>query len=266
MSYRLSSKKRQQKKNFWLRSVLVLFFIFLFVLVFTFFGGTFTTFSSGTVKVVDSVGSLTAALFADKQELQDENAQLRRMLERETVDLLQQQILVDRNNQLLQELGRPDEPTRVLAGVVKKPPFSPYDIYTIDAGRTSGVNLGDIALYSNFVTLGHITRVTESAAKVDLFSAPGKETFMNLNGAGFLVLGKGGGTLEVDAPRDFEVDLGDKVVLPSYELYVAGAVVDIVQKPQDSFKKIIIKTPVNIELVEVVSIVPYVNSVENDNQ
>jgi len=244
----------------------VLFFIILFIIIFSLFGGAFTTLSSGAVRVVDGAGSITSALFADKQKLQEENTELTRMLQRQTVDALQQQILVERNNQLLQELGRPDEPTRVLAGVVKKPPFSPYDIYTIDAGRTSGVALGDIALYSNFVTLGQITRVTESASKVDLFSAPGKETFMNLNGTGFLVIGRGGGTLEIDAPRDFVVVVGDKIILPSYELYVAGEVVDIVQKPQDSFKKIIIKTPVNIQSVEVVSVVPYVNSVENDNQ
>lgn len=264
MSYRLSSKKRQQKKNFWLSSFLVAFLCGVGIILFIILGGAFTTLSSGTVTAVDSFGGMIQAIFSDKQQLQEENTRLRQQLERETVDALQQQIVVDRNNQLLSELGRAEELPRVVAGVVKKPPFSPYDIYTVDAGRNQGITIGDIALYSDFVTLGQVTRVTESAAKVDLFSAPGKETFMNLNGTGFLVTGKGGGTLEIESARDFEVVIGDKVLLPSYALYVAAEVVDIIQKPQDSFKRIVLKTPINIQAVELVSIVPYITTTEDE--
>jgi len=169
-----------------------------------------------------------------------------------------------RNNELLAELGRGGDVPKIVAGVVTKPPFSPYDIYTVDAGTENGVQVGNLALFSDYVSLGLVSRVNTTGAKITLFSAPGKETQMILNEATFLTTGQGGGSLRIDVPRDFEVETGDQVTLPGYNVYATGIVAGIEFKPQDSIKKVLVKVPVNIEAVNLVSLVPYITNTSDE--
>lgn len=258
MSYRLSSKKRQQRKNFWLKSVVALFVSLVFLGFFLLLGGTIASLSSGVVETADGAKSALRGVASNKQDLIEENQVLKNELARQSVDRQIQSSLIQRNNELLTELGRGGEVRKVLAGVVKKPPFSPYDIYTVDAGTENGVAVGNLALFSDYVTLGQVSRVNTTGAKITLFSAPGKETEMIIGGQVFTVRGQGGGSLEVRVPRDFDVEIGDVVTLPSYRLYAVGSIAGIDFRPQDSIKKLTIKVPVNIEAVQVLSLVPYI--------
>ena len=259
MSYRLSSKKRQQRKNLWLRSIVALVLLGVFVVIFNLLGGTFSWVSSGLVSGTSGVGNMFGVLTSDKQKLIDENTRLTQELARQSADRQMQDALVARNNDLLAELGRQTISVKTAAGVVNKPPFSPYDTYTLDAGSDFGVSVGDVVSFSDYVVLGKITRVTESGSKASLFSAPRIETPVNINGTTFIAVGQGGGTMRVDVPRDFEVEEGHMMLLPGISVWVVGELHDVQFRPQDSFKKLFFKTPVNIEAVEVVSIVPFSN-------
>ncbi len=257
MSYRLSSKKRQQRKNFWLRLVATLFFLGIALGVFSLFGGGLAKTTAGIVSTAENVGDSISAIGVSKQELIKENQELRRMLDEQTLESSLIQAQKEWNDTLLNELGREARIPKVLAGVVKKPPFTPYDTYALDAGRDAGIEIGDIALFSEYVVLGLVTRVTQSSAKLDLFSSPGRTTVVEVNGVNLEAQGQGGGTMHVDVPRDFEVTKGEAIKLPGYELLVVGEVVEILQKPQDSFKRLVVTTPVNIYAVPVVSIVDF---------
>lgn len=257
MSYRLSSKKRQQSKNRWLKFFLTIFFIALGFGIFSLLGGTFTSLSSSFVQGVGSTTDSVKAVGSDKVELIAENERLQQLLNQQTLDRALQNTIVERNNSLLQELGRASSSEKIAAGVIKKPPFTPYDIYTLDAGRVDGVEEGDLVTYSDFVTLGIITRTTDSGAKADLFSSPGKVTEVILNENFLSATGQGNGVLRIDVPRDFVAEVGDSVILPGYELYVVGTVAEIVGNPQDSFAQVMVRVPVNIQAVSIVSIVPY---------
>jgi len=264
MSYQLFSKKRQQRKNLGLKIFGVIFFIASCIFVFSLFGGTFTKASSGVVNATEGLGSLFGAVIGDKEALIIKNEQLQNELDKQTVDRQVQIALIERNNQLLAELGRGEPVQKVLAGVITKPPFSPYDVYTTDAGTENGIEVGDLAMYSDYVALGQVNRTTTTGSKIILYSAPGKETQMVLNKSVFVATGQGGGTIRIDAPRDFQVEVGATVTLPGYNLYVTGLVQAVEFRPQDSFKKVMIKVPVNIEQVNLVSIIPYSKEIPDE--
>ena len=264
MSYRLSSKKRQQRKNFWLKFFVALVAFFIAGGLFTLLGGTITSLGSGLVSATDGTKDLVFGASVNKQELIESY----KVLEQERDELKANSVafisLRERNEELLRLLGRGGDITKVAAGVIKKPPFSPYDIYTLDAGVQDGVAVGNLVLFSDFVALGRIGRSNGTGSKVTLFSAPQNTTLMNLRSITFEAIGQGGGTIRIDAPRDFEVEPGDAITLPGYGVYVTGIVSEVVFKPQDSFKKVLAKVPVNIESVEVVSMVPYVTKISDE--
>ena len=264
MSYRLSSKKRQQRKNFWLKT-LVAIFVFLCALgLFLLLGGSVATLGSGITSTTNGAKDVLLSSTISKQELLESNTLLEQELERFQADQVAFNALKERNNELLRLLGTTVNEQKVVAGVIKKPPFSPYDIYTINAGLEEGVAVGDLALFSDFVALGKVVRSNSTGAKIMLFSAPRHTTVMDMNDTSFEFIGQGGGTIRVDVPRDFEVVIGDTATVPGYRTYVAGTVQDISFKPQDSFKKVFLKVPVNIESVEVLVTVPYKTVVEDE--
>lgn len=257
MSYRLSSKKRQQQKSRRLKTIGVLLLVLLGYGVFLLLGGTAASLSSGTVSVFSSIGDVFRAVGSDKQELIQKNAELQQELDQLQADSFLYDAVVARNNMLLAELGRGEDSSKIVAGVTKQPPFSPYDTFTLDAGRTAGVQEGNLLLFSDYVALGEVHRVTESSSHADLFSTPHKRTRVVLGNSILEAEGQGNGVLRIDVPRDFIAESGDSVTLPGYELYVVGTVVEMLGDPQDSFRSVMVRVPVNIQAVPLVSIVPY---------
>ncbi len=257
MSYRLSSKKRQQRKNFWLKTIGALFLFGIALGIFMLLGGTVASVGSGVVATTNGARDFVSVATVDKQDLIETNKALQQELDQVRVDGVAFAALKDRNQDLTRLLGRAEDLQKIAAGVIKKPPFSPYDIYTTDAGSDDGVSLGDLTLFSDFIALGQVVRVNNTGAKTLLFSAPQNNTFMNLNETLFEIVGQGGGTMRVDVPRDFEVSEGDALTLPGYEVYVTGIISEVSFNPQDSFKKVFAKVPVNIESVDVIVTTPY---------
>ena len=245
-----------------LRMVAAVFFLVLGWIIFVLLGGTFASFTALIANGVAGGQGAVTALTSSKQELITENELLQRKLDEQTLQLYIGDSLVDWNKTLRAELGRTDEFSKVLAGVVKKPPFTPYDVYTIDAGRDLGVGVGNVALFGDYVALGLVSRVTDSGARVDLFSSPRRQTRVEIDGFQLIAQGQGGGVIRIDVPRDFEAQVGDAVRLPGSNLLIVATIVEVEQTPQDSFKKLIATVPVNIEAVPVVSIVRYTSGDE----
>lgn len=262
MSYQLFTRKEQKRKQFILQLIVGFFVLLVFVLFLTVFGSGITGVTSGTASLVRNTEVVVQEGMVSKQELLKENALLKTELERVQIMSMLQDALRERNQKLEEELGRRAE-VKVLAGIVKKPPYTPYDIYTTDAGSIEGVAVGDIAVSGDYIVLGVVTRAGEHTSRVNLFSSSGRRTIVEINGYTAEAEGVGGGTLRIAVPRNFESLNGDLVTLPGFRFYVVGTVVDVVQKPQDSFKSLIVKVPVNTHLLSYISIIPYtINSDE----
>ncbi len=256
MNYQLSTKRYHKRKQFVLLSIAGVILFITFLLLTSIFGSGITGVTSTAVRFITGTESLIEQSLVTKQELIKENEMLKEELKRVEIIQILQQGITDRNKSLEAELGRRIE-SKILAGIIKKPPFTPYDIYTIDAGRAQGVSIGDIAITGDYIALGVVTRSGEKTSRVNLFTSSGRRTIVEINGYAAEAEGIGGGVLKISVPRDFEVLAGDMVRLPGFAHYVVGAVVDTQQKPQDSFKSIIVRVPINTQLLSYISIFPY---------
>ena len=254
MSYRLSSKRRQARKSRALKLIVGVLLLGLGLFIFSQISGPVSQVSGNIIDAGEESKTFFGALLRSEQALIRENEQLKQELDEERADNVVFNELIVRNQELLQILGRDVAPDFILAGVVKKPPFSPYDIYTIDAGSENGVTVGNIVQFSDFVALGRISDANPTASKVVLYSSASEETMVSINGETYLAEGTGGGTFRIRAPRGAEITPGDVLSLPGYQTLSIGVVQDILVSPQDGFADVRATTPVNIQAVDLVRV------------
>lgn len=156
-----------------------------------------------------------ATLAARNEVLEKENAALR----------YENQALLEKNRST-HALG---SPTGIWAGVVARPPESPYDAIVLSAGKEAGVALGQEAFGEGGVPLGAVTAVTDNFSRVTLFSAPGVITHGWVGSANtpLSLAGAGAGTVRATLSRSAKVTVGDTVFLPGPGMLPAGTVVRI---------------------------------------
>lgn len=111
--------------------------------------------------------------------------------------------------------GRQQSPGMV-AGVVARPPMSPYDSLVVERGTGDGVRLGMEAFGNGGVPIGTVTSVTSGFARITLFSAPGVSllSWVGAQHLPLLIQGAGAGAFSATAPRATAVTAGDVVYAP----------------------------------------------------
>lgn len=139
--------------------------------------------------------------------------------------------LANENQQLLARAEARDELTQagIIAGVIARPPTSPYDTLVVAAGANAGVVLGMEAFGSGGVPLGVVSDVLADFSRVTLFSSPTisvngwlgrKMTPITLHGAG-------AGAFRADIARLAGATVGDIVYVPGPGALPVGAVLRI---------------------------------------
>lgn len=182
------------------------------------------------------------SLIALIQELEE-----RRQIDR--VDLLRAELLEQENQELREALGvQPSDENWVVAGVLVRPPHTPYDILVLDVGDRDGVEHGQLVFTGSGVVIGSIQQVLEKQSFVTLFSTPLVQTDVVLAGQGVAVTarGRGGGVYEIHLPRDITVEPGQQVVLPGRATEVLGVIQEVVFDPRDPFQTVYVSAPVNL--------------------
>jgi cell shape-determining protein MreC len=129
------------------------------------------------------------------------------------------------NEELRALLGATNEST-ILAGVIARPPTSPYDTVVIDKGAADGIVSGAPVYYGAGMALGYVRVVYERHALVTLFSSPNVQTTVYVYGSNIFTTayGEGGGIIRLSIPQGIPVAEGDVVVLPSLRAGVLGEV------------------------------------------
>lgn len=253
MNYRLKSKPIHEYRLTMI--VIGLFFVVLSSIAY-FFGGALRSATTTVARpvwlardyVLDLGGSwikhigLTSSLIAENKEL---TLQLQTL----TLKEIDYDVLLKENQELKELLGRSDVRDRVFARVLSKPPRSPYDTLVIDAGTSHGVKQGDKAYLSGNVIIGIVTHVTSKTALVTLFShgeGLGYDLVLERTGTSYTIIGKGGGTMIIEAPKEADIKWGDTFVYPSLSPSVVGSVYYIDTNSQSSFKTVFLKFPGNV--------------------
>ncbi len=261
MSYLLD--KQNQKKKF-----LKIFSYFFVVLILIYFRipvfnklSAVTHFFSRPVLVAgNNIGenfSGVISFFISKSSLMAENENYRNQYNEMNTKVVNYNAVLDENLKLKEILGRKNEKVNmVLANILAKPNQSPYDTLIIDIGSNENLVVGDLVFAYGNVPFGHIKEVYGSSSKVVLFTNKGEETEVTISGKDIFmtVIGRGGGNFEMNLIKDLDIVIGTEVVLRGLTPYVVGTVVSILTDPRETFDKVLLSSPVNIQELRFVEI------------
>ncbi|TSA44444.1 rod shape-determining protein MreC [bacterium] len=162
----------------------------------------------------------TAKLALQNEKLTNENSAL----------ALQNQALLQKANSLS---GLARESRGITAGVVARPPASPYDTLVLAGGSADGVTLGMEAFGDGGVPLGVITAVLADFSRVTLFSSSG----MTLSGwvgrtnLPVTITGAGAGAMRASVARSAGITSGDIVFAPGPGQLPIGSVARVDSDP-----------------------------------
>ena len=152
------------------------------------------------------------------------------------------------NEELKRLLGRTTENNFIIAQILKKPPFSAYDIFILDIGSDNDIKAGNKVYALGNILIGEIISTTAETSKVKLYSSFNEkyEVFISEKNILAEAIGRGGGSFEASLPRDIKVNEGDIVTIPSLSNSVFGTVKKVISDPARSFSTIFFSQPINI--------------------
>lgn len=125
-----------------------------------------------------------------------------------------------------------DVEARITAGVLARPPMSPYD--TLIVAPESAVREGAQAFGVGGVPLGTVVRADEGSAQISLYSASGRTT-LGWAGEGRVpveLLGAGSGAFRAEVAKDAGIIVGDMVYVPGPGALPIGTVARVDTNPQ----------------------------------
>ncbi len=191
-----------------------------------------------------------------KQNLVAEIDNLKQQLATEDAVRVERDFYKQENQELQNILGRMGTSTenKVLARIISKPAFSPYDTLIIDQGEKDGIKVGDLVLLDDTVVLGEIGVVFAHNANVILYSSSDQkvEVLIGEQAIESVATGKGGGNFELKLPRNTNVKEGDVVTLAKTPTKLFGQISVIKTNPEDTFEHVLFTSLVNIAEIKFV--------------
>jgi cell shape-determining protein MreC len=217
-------------------------------------GAAAAVFLAALILWREPLGGLLLRLYAPLLQIRNalgytENAELKAQLQGMQALLGDRAVLYEENLYLKRLLGRSAERQIILAGVIMRPPGTPYDTLLIDAGALEGVALGDLVSAGGSALVGRVAQVYEHAARVTLFSAPG-QTHEGLLSRGqevvpVIVEGQGGSSLKTQVPAATGAEPGDTILIPGIATGLTAAVVAVEAGESESFETLYLRLPAN---------------------
>ena len=127
----------------------------------------------------------------------------------------------------------PNGASGILAGVIARPPESPYDTLVLAEGTTAGVKLGMEAFGEGGVPLGVVSSVLDDFSRITLFSAPGMTTsgWVGSTSTPLTIFGAGAGAMSASVAREAGIAVGDTVFVPGPGQLPVGSVVRVDSSP-----------------------------------
>lgn len=221
----------------------------------------------GVLRPVASIESGTVAssgtileLLRSKRALVDENARLKQEMRDLNAKGVAMTLLEAENESLRAFAGRNPEKGRLRAGILLRPPETPYDSLVIDAGQESGIRKGDKVYAYGALALGTVEEVGPRRARVTLYSSPGVSTSADIlqatTSVSVSLIGQGGGNFIVQLPRGAIAATNSPIALPGITSSLVALVGALRSKAADSFETALAKSPVNIRELRTVEIAP----------
>jgi|SRR3990167_8270451 len=258
MSYRRSSNKRTFAEKIGIATLGILFFLLFFM-----YGDNSVTGLRGKfVHAVAPLWELGDALFgkdmsvgaylSSKKELEDENRKLTERIRDLELIAISSKKLREENESLKEELGRDARENNILATVLARPSYLPFDTLIIDVGSDEEVRLGALVIAKDDIALGKVIEVFPHESRVLLYSSAGQKANVIIGEEHISAeaLGLGGGNFKIMLPRDVTIAKNALIIIPALNGKVLGAVGAIIANPSDALQEILFKTPLNVQEIE----------------
>jgi cell shape-determining protein MreC len=191
------------------------------------------------VKEMSQMLSSKSSLVVKNNELEQENLELKN-------SLLRLKLLEKESEELKNILDRNEDESRILARIISKGIGTPYGTFIIDLGKEK-INKGQEVYSVDGVLVGIVDEVYQNTSKIILLSAPGKKYRVEVGEESIPALaeGLGGGNFEIRIPRGVDVSVGDEIISPGLSVKLLGIIEHIDSRPQNSYQKILFKSPIN---------------------
>ncbi|HJN62619.1 MAG TPA: rod shape-determining protein MreC [Candidatus Paceibacterota bacterium] len=235
--------------------VVALIFIFILVNLFipNIIPGKFNSLGKPIWKlregILEKFGEVGGVLHS-KSSLVVENKRLRSELK--SAELLNIKVnLLERENRELKNLSTRETVSGDLLRVLSKASQSPYDTLIIDIDNKK-VSVGQEVFSEEEILIGVIDEIYKDSARVRLLSSAGNKYNVEIGDESIegIAEGLGGGNFEITLPRGVDAEVGDEIISPDLAVKLLGIVEHIESKPQNSFQKILFKSPVNINQIK----------------
>ncbi len=134
---------------------------------------------------------------------------------------------------LLGASNTPKEIPGLIAGVVVRPPVSPYDTLVLALGAKEGVTPNMEVFGPGDVPVGFISSVQNDFSRATLFSAPGTSVsgWVGSTSAPLTLTGIGAGAFQAVVPRVANIVVGDVVFVPGPGMKAIGTVARVDSDP-----------------------------------
>ena len=135
-----------------------------------------------------------------------------------------------------------------------KPPQVPLDSIFIDTNFDNNLEEGGLVLASDRVMIGKIAEKSGNQAIVKLNSFVGQISYgyVARTNEPVEVEGVGGGNLEVRVPIDFDIIVGDKIMVGGSSEYLIAVVGVVDEDSSSGFKNAMMSLPVDISKIGIV--------------
>jgi len=195
------------------------------------------------------------ALIKSRENLVKTNIELKEELLRRKAKSFDSSILEEENKTFRAILGRTEATSTIPAFILARPPLTGYDVFIVDIGENSAVEIGNEVFFEN-ILLGEVTEVLAQTSKIRLLSSGGVETgaFLGSQNLPIKMTGRGGGNLVGSVSQEVKVEIGDLVVVSGERNKILGKVEEIERGPASSFKKVYTRLPINLSEIRWVSV------------
>lgn len=199
-------------------------------------------------------------IFSDKNAILEKNKELANLVESLRIADINYQSVKIENEQLRKELGLKPSKDSVAASIVARPPQVPLDSLIIDKGSEDMINNGDFVLANGRVLIGRVAKTFANSATVSLGSFPSAVSsgFMERTLEPLEIKGAGVGGMQVKVPIDFDILVGDKVIIGNSLNYIVAVVGVIETNNSSGFKDVLLSLPVDVSRIQIVFVEPFV--------
>lgn len=196
-----------------------------------------------------SIPNVFVSYLSSKKDLMQENIELKQKIDEIQLEILNSSVYKNENEKLKEILGRKYSADLVLAQILTRPNRSPYDILVVDIGQNESVKAGQKVFARGNIPIGEVAEVSRNTSRIKLYSTPGTETMATLESSDIDVslIGTGSGGFEIILPKDVSVHVGQAILNKSINSKTIALVEGVVSTDRDSFKKVLAKSPVNIQ-------------------